>query len=215
MCCYLLKYILLIFATLSSAAPYTKTQRLGARAGSGSVTAAQILSIVPDSTSCASAEFPNECRTYEQVVDPINNSFETYDITSTGEIAALISLMAYESGNFLYQNNHWPGNPGQGSKNLDSPLCQIRGHKKLTRRKHGICKWPPSTSLTPPPFPPLHPSLTKLLAARQAPIHCPAPSLTTFDRSSHQMTIMILGQQLGFLQRTAARKFEADYRVVV
>ena len=49
------------------------------------------------------------------------NSFNRYGISSPGEIAALISLMAYETGGFKYQMN-LAGNPGQGSELVPSPV---------------------------------------------------------------------------------------------
>jgi len=49
------------------------------------------------------------------------NSFNRYGVSSPGEIAALVSLMAYESGEFKYQVN-LAGNPGQGSEFIPPPL---------------------------------------------------------------------------------------------
>jgi hypothetical protein len=43
-----------------------------------------------------------------------------YGITSPPEIAALLSLIAYETGDFKYNTNHYPapGRPGQGTRNM-------------------------------------------------------------------------------------------------
>jgi hypothetical protein len=43
-----------------------------------------------------------------------------HNITTAPELAALLSLIAYESGDFQYNINHFPapGNPGQGTRNM-------------------------------------------------------------------------------------------------
>jgi hypothetical protein len=50
----------------------------------------------------------------------INKAFQEYGITSKGEKAALLSLMAFETGDFKFNTNHFPapGRPGQGTRNL-------------------------------------------------------------------------------------------------
>ncbi|MCJ1251561.1 hypothetical protein MMC30_008796 [Trapelia coarctata] len=52
------------------------------------------------------------------------NSFNRYGISSPGEIAALISLMAYETGDFRYQVN-LAGTPGQGTRNMQAARFNI------------------------------------------------------------------------------------------
>ena len=76
----------------------------------------KLLIIAPQSDTCAGAPYPLECRTASQVLGPIFTSFVTYEIVSSAEMAALISLMAFETEDFKYHNNYYPGNPGQGSK---------------------------------------------------------------------------------------------------
>jgi len=80
-----------------------------------------LLAIAPNSQTCATAPFPTECRTAEQSLPYILASFKTYNIKSPAVQAALISLMAYESGDFVYNQNHFPGVPGQGTRNMQSP----------------------------------------------------------------------------------------------
>jgi hypothetical protein len=43
-----------------------------------------------------------------------------YGITSPPEIAAVLSVIAYETGDFKYNINHYPapGRPGQGTRNM-------------------------------------------------------------------------------------------------
>lgn len=44
-----------------------------------------------------------------------------YGITSVQEMAGVLSVIAYESGQFKYNINHFPGNPGQGTRNMQMP----------------------------------------------------------------------------------------------
>lgn len=60
-------------------------------------------------------EAPGECRTAGQAADPILDSFEKYEITNQIEKAALVALMGFETDDFKYQRNYYPGRPGQGS----------------------------------------------------------------------------------------------------
>jgi hypothetical protein len=45
----------------------------------------------------------------------VSQSFSTYGITTAGEQAALLGIMGFESEDFRYNKNYYPGNPGQGS----------------------------------------------------------------------------------------------------
>ncbi|OCK85121.1 hypothetical protein K432DRAFT_377960 [Lepidopterella palustris CBS 459.81] len=87
------------------------------------LTAAAIEQIDPDTSSCANAPAiaPGECRTADQAVPYIAQSFATYGVMTPGEQAALLALMLFESGGFKYNKNHYPGVPGQGTRNMQSP----------------------------------------------------------------------------------------------
>jgi len=91
-----------------------------ATASSSSILKA-VLSAAPGAASCAGAPFPDECRTADQAAPHISNAFSKYGITTPAEQAALIALMLYESGEFKYNKNHFPGVPGQGTRNMQSP----------------------------------------------------------------------------------------------
>ena len=82
---------------------------------------AQLLSIVPSASSCVGATSPNECATAAQALDPILVAFSQYKVTSAPEQAALLSWIAFESGEFKYQRSHYPGTPGQGTRCMISP----------------------------------------------------------------------------------------------
>lgn len=82
-----------------------------------------LLAIAPTSNSCAGASYPSECRTASQAAPFIDESFTTYKISSPNAQAALIALMAYESGDFKYATNKFPapGVLGKGCRNMQSP----------------------------------------------------------------------------------------------
>ncbi|KAL6720683.1 hypothetical protein ACLMJK_002608 [Lecanora helva] len=87
------------------------------------LTAASLLTIAPKSNSCpaAGAKYANECRTAAQALAPIQASFQTYKITDPATQAAVISTIAFESGDFKYAIHHFPSdNPGQGTRNMQS-----------------------------------------------------------------------------------------------
>ncbi|KZZ87008.1 hypothetical protein AAP_06043 [Ascosphaera apis ARSEF 7405] len=78
--------------------------------------------IAPTSQSCdQSTPLHDQCRTAEQAAKPILQSFELYELTSTAEKAAVVSIMAYESGEFKYDVNLAHPHTGQGTRNMQSP----------------------------------------------------------------------------------------------
>ncbi|KAF2035835.1 hypothetical protein EK21DRAFT_96455 [Setomelanomma holmii] len=85
------------------------------------VTAENLVAIAPATASCSNAPAPGECADATAAASAINKSFATYGITSTGEQAALVAYMLFESGNFKYSKNHYPGRPGQGTRMMAMP----------------------------------------------------------------------------------------------
>lgn len=77
-----------------------------------------LLSIAPSSNTCAGAPFPSECATASQAAPYLITAMQTYNIYSAPEIAAILSLIAFETGEFKYNINHYPGRPGQGTRNM-------------------------------------------------------------------------------------------------
>jgi len=108
-----------MLATCAGASPLLKPLFLDKRAA-GDTAASQILAIAPSSSTCAGAAFPDECSNATNAGPHLVAAMETYSITSLPEMSALISLMAYESGEFKYNANHYPapGRPGQGTRNM-------------------------------------------------------------------------------------------------
>lgn len=82
-----------------------------------------VAAIAPTSTSCAGAQFPDECATADQATQPLIDAFNKYKVTTAGEQAALLAYMAFESGDFKFNKNHFPapGRPGQGTRIMMMP----------------------------------------------------------------------------------------------
>lgn len=79
------------------------------------ITESQILTIAPTSNTCDNAPAVGECATAKTAATYTSQSFDTYGVTSKAEQAAVLSLMAFESLDFKYNKNHFPGVAGQGS----------------------------------------------------------------------------------------------------
>lgn len=87
----------------------------------GALTAANLVAIAPATASCVGAEFPAECVDATRAASALNKAFEKYKITATGEQAAIVAYTLFESGNYKYSKNHWPGRPGQGTRMMAMP----------------------------------------------------------------------------------------------
>lgn len=74
-------------------------------AGNISITEAQLTQIMPATASCATASFVDECRYATQAAPFVTKAFSDYNITTSGEQAALLSLMLFESGGFQFNTN--------------------------------------------------------------------------------------------------------------
>jgi len=83
--------------------------------GAGDVTPQAVLAVAPNAASCAGEA---SCRTADQAAPLINQAFAKFGIDSKGEKAALLSLMAFETGGFVFDTNKFPGRPGQGTRNM-------------------------------------------------------------------------------------------------
>ena len=94
--------------------PISKVQTPG-------ITAEDLIAIAPATASCAGAPFPDECADAATASKALNASFAKYGINSTGEQAALIAYTLFESGDYKYSKNHFPGRPGQGTRMMAMP----------------------------------------------------------------------------------------------
>ncbi|KAL4727783.1 hypothetical protein ACLX1H_004472 [Fusarium chlamydosporum] len=88
-----------------------------ASASAAALTAVPIIEqIAPKSKKCPTGN--TQCRTAKQAAPYLINSFQTYGIYDPKEMAAVLALMAFESGDFQYKRNQVPGRPGQGTANM-------------------------------------------------------------------------------------------------
>ncbi|TDZ26698.1 hypothetical protein Cob_v001008 [Colletotrichum orbiculare MAFF 240422] len=86
-----------------------------------------ILAVAPKSASCDGVtSFPEECATAQHVAQYLPQALAKYNIYTPGEIAGVISLMALETGEFRYNRNHFPGRPGQGTRNMQMPDFNLK-----------------------------------------------------------------------------------------
>lgn len=72
--------------------------------------------IAPGSASCDASS--KECRTAKQIAPHAILGMVQYGVFSLNEIAAVLALMAFESVDFKYKHNVYPGRPGQGTANM-------------------------------------------------------------------------------------------------
>ncbi|KAK3945255.1 hypothetical protein QBC46DRAFT_371715 [Diplogelasinospora grovesii] len=74
-----------------------------------------IEAIMPTSTTCAGAAFPDECRTAAQAAPFIIKAMTGFSLP---EIAAMLANIGYESDEMKFKHNVSPGRPGQGTSNM-------------------------------------------------------------------------------------------------
>jgi hypothetical protein len=91
------------------------------KAITGTITADILTKIAPETASCSGATFPEECADATAAATALNKSFDTYGIKTAGEKAALVAYTLFESGNYKYSKNHFPGRPGQGTRMMAMP----------------------------------------------------------------------------------------------
>ncbi|CZS88520.1 uncharacterized protein RAG0_00249 [Rhynchosporium agropyri] len=79
-----------------------------------------ILEIAPTSNTCSGSPVPAECATNVQASPFLIAAMSKYQIYVQSEIAALLSVIAYETADFKYNTNRFPapGRPGQGTRNM-------------------------------------------------------------------------------------------------
>lgn len=85
--------------------------------------------IAPKSASCDGTS--TECRTAAQAAPFIALGMWQYRIFSVKEMAAVVSLIAFESGDFKYKTNHFPGRPGQGTANMQMAKYNLMYAKQI------------------------------------------------------------------------------------
>jgi hypothetical protein len=111
-----LTLLLGVFALCAHSMPQT-----GEDSQSTALSDQTLIRIAPSTASCEGAAFPEECADATRAAEAINLAFETYGISSSGERAGLVAYMLFESGDFRYSKNHFPGRPGQGTRMMGMP----------------------------------------------------------------------------------------------
>lgn len=109
----------LALATMATAIPLV-------RRDTPCITSDDIVKIAPDTASCDGAAFPAECAPASAAAPSIAESFTLFNIDSFGAQAALVAIMLFESGDFKYKINHFPGVAGQGTRNMQSPAFNAK-----------------------------------------------------------------------------------------
>ena len=129
----------LFLATLTSAIAIPPVSFLSPRKV-GTSAASQILQIAPTSNTCNGAAFPSECETATTAAPYLITAMSSYGITSAPEIAALLSLIVYETGEFKYAINHYPapGRPGQGTRNMQMANYNLLYAQSIPALKSGL-----------------------------------------------------------------------------
>lgn len=84
--------------------------------------------IAPNAKSCDNSA---DCRTAKQAAPWIAQSMYENKIFSINQMAAIISLMAFESSDFKYKHNISPGRPGQGTANMQMAEYNLKYAKQL------------------------------------------------------------------------------------
>lgn len=103
----------------------TSTPTINKRAAASAVPILE--AIAPNAKSCSGAQSGDECRTAIQASEFLITAFTKYEIYNPAEMAAVLSLIAFESGDFKYNTNHFPapGRPGQGTRNMQMPSFNL------------------------------------------------------------------------------------------
>ncbi|KPM41072.1 hypothetical protein AK830_g5482 [Neonectria ditissima] len=95
-----------------------------------------VADIAPGSDACAAAN--KDCRTAAQAAPFIAAAMAKYKVYSVQQMAAVIALMAFESGDFAYKHNVSPGRPGQGTANMQMAAYNLMYAKQLDGVKDAV-----------------------------------------------------------------------------
>jgi hypothetical protein len=86
--------------------------------------------IAPGSVSCKPETLP-DCRTAKQAAGYIFHSLDRYGVSELEPMAAVLALMAFESVDFAYKHNVFPGRPGQGTANMQMAPFNLQYAKQI------------------------------------------------------------------------------------
>lgn len=103
--------------------------------------------IAPTSNSCE-GKLP-ECRTAKQAAPYLIMGMLQYKINHVNEIASVLALMAFESVDFKYKHNVYPGRPGQGTANMQMAKFNLDYAKQIDGVKDKVANIPSVDGLSP------------------------------------------------------------------
>ncbi|KAL7904518.1 hypothetical protein GGI35DRAFT_489754 [Trichoderma velutinum] len=108
--------------------------------------AAIVKKIAPGAGNCTDT---TECRTADQAAPFIAKNMSDYGIFTAPEMAAIISLMAFESVDFKYKHNVSPGRPGQGAANMQMANFNLLYAQNISSTKDHVSKYTSTDGLNP------------------------------------------------------------------
>jgi len=108
-----IKIFLIAGLVASSAIPRFPNTILSPRENATVVS--KLLHIAPHSITCKNATRPSECRTATQAAPFLVKSMEAWNITNAREIAALLSVIAFNTDSFKFNTGKCAG---QGTRNM-------------------------------------------------------------------------------------------------
>ncbi|CAK7228777.1 hypothetical protein SBRCBS47491_007021 [Sporothrix bragantina] len=114
-----LLFLTSVYSGLVAALPTPETTHHFFRRDSSA--AGMIAAIMPTSTSCDGALYPDQCATNVQAAPFFIAAMQTYQIYNAAEIAAVLALTGYESGDLKYRHSEFPVVAGKGTSNMQSP----------------------------------------------------------------------------------------------
>ncbi|CAK7235969.1 hypothetical protein SCUCBS95973_009445 [Sporothrix curviconia] len=114
-----LLFLISLCSSLAAAMPMPEATHHFFRRDSSA--ASMIGAIMPTSSSCDGALYPDQCYTNVQAAPFFIAAMQTYQIVNAAEIAAVLALTGYESGDLKYRHSEFPVVAGKGTSNMQSP----------------------------------------------------------------------------------------------
>jgi len=100
---------------LATACPIPQAGPVALAASGVKATPQIVVGAAPGSAGCDGSA---SCRTADQAAPLIQAAFDKFGFNTAGEQAAIMALMAFETGDFKFDVNVFPGRAGQGTRNM-------------------------------------------------------------------------------------------------
>lgn len=94
--------------------------------------------IMPHSLSCDGASYPDQCATNVQAAPYLIDAMTKYGITNAPEIAAVLALIAVESGELQYRHSEFPVTAGKGTSNMQSATFNAEYAASISALSSGV-----------------------------------------------------------------------------